>query len=101
MKFNLKEALVTKGFTPIADPFGCAEPGQIVQKTFERDVETVWHGTAKDVLTVMVRFTSDYEAVTVKYFRHVNTPLKVKSHRSNKRAYNAIEDTIRLRGFAI
>lgn len=49
----------------------------------------------------MVRFTSDYEAVTVKYFRHVNTPFKVKSHRSNKRAYNAIEDTIRLRGFAI
>lgn len=42
-----------------------------------------------------------YEAVTVKYFRHVNTPFKVKSHRSNKRAYNAIEDTIRLRGFAI
>ena len=83
MKFNLKEALVAKGFTPIADPFGCAEPGQIVQKTFEREVETVWHGTAKDVLTVMVRFT------------------KVKSHRSNKRAYNAIEDTIRLRGFAI
>ena len=93
MKFNLKEALVAKGFTPIADPFGCAEPGQIVQKTFD--------GTAKDVLTVMVRFTSDYEAVTVKFFRHVNTPFKVKSHRSNKRAYNAIEDTIRLRGFAI
>ena len=36
-----------------------------------------------------------------RYFRHVNTPFKVKSHRSNKRAYNAIEDTIRLRGFAI
>ena len=101
MKFNLKEALAAKGFTPTADPFGCAELGQIVQKTFEREVETVWHGTAKDVLTVVVRFTPDYEALTVKYYRRDNIPFKVKAHRSNKRAYNAIEDTIRLRGFAI
>lgn len=101
MKFNLKEALAAKGFAPIADPFGCAVHGQLVQKVFEREVETVWHGTVKTTLTVTARFTSDDQALTVSYYNHGSDPFKVKTHLSNKRAYKAIEDTLFNNGFVL
>ncbi len=102
MKFNLKEALAAKGFAPIADPFGCSAPGQIIQKDFEKEIKTVWHGIVKATLTVTVRFTSDDEALTVSYFEQGSySPFKVKTHLSNKRAYKAIEDTLSNNGFVL
>lgn len=101
MKFNLKEALSAKGFAPIADPYGCAAHGQLIQKTFEKEVETVWHGTVKTAITVTARFTPDDEALTVSYNSHGGSPFKVKTHMSNKRAYKAIEDTLHYHGFVL
>lgn len=101
MKFNLKEALAAKGFAPIADPFGCAAHGQVIQKVFEREVETLWHGMIKTTLTVTVRFTPDDEAIAVSYFNVGFRPFKEKTHLSNKRAYKAIEDTLFNNGFVL
>lgn len=86
MKFNLKEALEAKGFTPIADPFGLATFGQIVRKTFTEGARSV---------TVTARFTPDYAALTVSYaYGDSSRPFKVKTHLSDRRAYRAIEYTL-------
>lgn len=86
MKFNLKEALTAKGFTPITDPFGFAAFGQIVRKTFTEDARSI---------TVTARFTPDYAALTVSYAHDEDSkPFKVKTHLSDRRAYRAIEYTL-------
>ena len=38
--------------------------------------------------------------ITVSYSQGYHEPFKVKSHSSNRRAYKAIEDTVRNNGFA-
>ena len=101
MKFNLKETLAEAGFTPVTDPFGCTTFGQLIEKTFEREVEIAWYGIQRSTLTVSIRFTSDFDYLTVSYSYNGRTPFKVKSHQSNRRALNAISETLAHNGFAL
>ena len=101
MKFNLMEALTAAGFTPVTDPFGFANNGQLVEKTFERKVETAWNGTQKSEITVSIRFASDFDYLTVSYSHNGQKPFKVKSHSANRRALNAIYATLAHNGFAL
>lgn len=99
MKFNLKEALAAKGFSPIADPYGFSTYGQIVEKVYEKQVEIAWYGKVNSSLKVTVRFTPDDQAITVSYSQGYHEPFKVKSHLANRRALNAISDTLAHNGF--
>lgn len=96
MKFNLREALTAAGFVPVADPLGFAVNGQLIEKTFERQYET-W----KSTFTVSIRFSSDFGCLTVSYSLNGHKPFKVKSHSANRRALNAISDTLAHNGFVL
>ena len=101
MKFNLREALTAAGFVSVADPLGFAVNGHLIEKTFEREVETAWNGIQKSEITVSIRFASDFDYLTVSYSLNGHKPFKVKSHSANRRALNAISDTLAHNGFVL
>ena len=57
------------------------------------------YGKTNSSLKVTVRFTPDDQAITVSYSQGYHEPFKVKSHLANRRALNAISDTLAHNGF--
>ena len=98
-KFDLFKTLTEKGFTETADNYGRI----ILTKSYEKEVEVVWYGKQTSRLYVDVYFNSDKTVAQVAYMHRFAeaTPFKTKTHLNDKRAYNAIAQTIENNGFEI
>ena len=94
--FNLKDELLKEGFRIDVeqDVFG----GSIISKVFTQEVEVVWYGKQERSLIVTVRFSQDEQNVRVTYSTG-RTIFKTKDHLNEKRALNAIHQTIANQGF--
>lgn len=91
-KFDLYEALKNDGFELTeVDAFG----GEYLTKKFEKEVDVLWYGKMTSRFKVVVRFSSDHNTVTANYFKDTVSPFKTKVHLNDKKAYNAINATIK------
>lgn len=97
MKFDVRPALEAKGF--IAKPGHLG--GTVLHKDYTKQVEVAWYGQREKRLTVEVWVNSEASCLTVYYYDGGVSPFKVKNHLNEKRAYNAIADTIKNNGFEI
>lgn len=96
-KFNVFDALVEKGFEQGVDRFGRT----FLAKHYEKEVEVLWYGSAKHERDVVVTFNTDRTSLTADYYDGFKRPYKTKLHLNDKRAYNAIVETIRNAEFEI
>lgn len=97
--FNLYDELKNNGFnTETKDEFG----GTILTRDFEKEVEVVWYGKQTSRYKVQVRFSADMRTVQASYYKgSFGAPDKTKTHLNDRRALNAIRQTIENAGFAI
>lgn len=95
-KYDLYEALKAEGFYEVHD-----EWGDLLRKDYEKQVEVLWYGTQTSYFTVRVRFSADHGTVQASYYddKICARAFKVKTHLNEKRAYNAIKQTVELRGW--
>jgi len=93
-KFDLYQELTAQGFAEQENPFGI-----MLVKSYEKEVEVAWHGKMKSTYRVEVLFNQDKTVATVSYFKTSMRADKVKGHLNEKRAFNAIRDTIKNAGF--
>lgn len=96
-KFNLYEELKANGFHDSANPFG----HMIIRKFIEDQQMISITGesyTYRRDMEVRAIFTDDYSAVRVVYKdgKHI---CKAKTHLNDRRAYNAIRQTVQNNGF--
>ena len=70
-------------------PIPYSDEQEVIQKAYD----------INSSLKVTVRFTPDDQAITVSYSQGYHEPFKVKSHLANRRALNAISDTLAHNGF--
>lgn len=98
MKFNLYEALQNNGFT--VDPYNDGDNGYMVRDDFENEVEVAWYGKQKSTLEIGVQFNESRTVCTVYYYKDgFKRAFKVKTHLTDKRAFNAIRETVKNNGF--
>ncbi len=95
-KFDVYEALKKEGFTEDVDRFGCVE----LTRNFEKEIELAWYGKATQRFTIVVSFNSDNTVIYADYYDDCMRLVKTKIHLNDKRAYNAIHDTAKYKGFA-
>lgn len=95
-KFDLYEALLENGFEEVEDSIG----RKSLHKHYEKEVEVCWYGKRLSTFDVAVHFNSDRSYLCVYYY---DSPalLKRKEHYNNKRAYNAIRDTLENKGYQL
>ena len=94
-KFDLYQELANKGFTEKENTLGT-----MLVKSYEKEVEVAWYGKMKTPYRVEVLFNADQTVANVCYFKEVAPhPVKVKAHLNEKRAFNAICETIKNAGF--
>lgn len=93
-KFDLYQELTEKGFTEQESSFGA-----MLVKSYEKEVEVAWHGKMKSTYRVEALFNQDKTIATVSYFKGSMKADKVKTHLNEKRAFNAIRETIKNAGF--
>lgn len=94
-KFDLYQELTNKGFVEQENAFGT-----MLTKTYEKEVDVAWYGKMKTTYRVEVLFNADQTVANVCYFKEIAPhPVKVKSHLNEKRAFNAISETIKNAGF--
>ena len=101
MKFNAVDALINQhGYTlkTVRNSSGIAH--DVLTKTYERVSDVLWYGPMRSEMTVKIRISSDCESLRVCYYAGYKF-FKVKSHLNDKRAYNAIRDTLANHGFEI
>lgn len=96
-KFNMKEELLKAGFEAGINEYGF----EVFRRNDVKLVETAWYGTMKSLMSIEVGFNSSETDVTVRYFDGGKRPFKVKSHQAGKRAWNAIAETMKCRGFCL
>lgn len=101
MKFNAVEALINQhGYTLKDVRVGSEIVHEYLTKTYEKTEDVVWHGPTRFEMTVEVLLSRDRETLRVNYFAG-STHLKKKTHLNDKRAYNAIRDTLANHGYQI
>ena len=100
-KFDLMEVLKDKGFERIDNPmerFG--SKAEWYQRTWSKDIEVAWYGVQHFELTVTAKYlpsfngNSSLDDITFEY-----SSGKVKNHACNKRAWNALRDTVTYAGY--
>ena len=96
-KFDLYEALKQAGFEEAKTQFG----NDMLKKSFRKMTEVAWYGQQETKLDVEVWFSLDHGAVTVYYYDGWHRPFKEKTHLNDKRAFNAIAQTIANKDFQI
>lgn len=97
-KFDLYEALKANGFYEIHDEFG-----DVLRKDYEREDDVLWYGKMKFNFIARVRFNDDHSIAQVAYYDS-DIParaFKEKTHLNEKRAYNAIRNTVKNHGFEL
>ena len=94
-KFDLYQELLNKGFENQESMFGFT-----LTKSYEKEVEVAWHGKMKTTYKVQVVFNEEKTVATVSYFKGSSKRAdKVKNHMNEKRAFNAIRETIKNAGY--
>lgn len=93
-KFDLMEAMEQKGFERVENPYakfgGTAE---YYERKWGKDVEVVWgRGAEHFEMTVTA-------IVTRGNVRFIYSTGKVRDHALNKRAWNALRDTVEFNGY--
>lgn len=95
-KFDLFTALTEKGFTESTDEYGRT----VLSNHYEAEADVAWYGKVTTYLYVDVYFNSDKTYATVNYTHNIGrAPFKTKGHFNDKRAYNAIGQTVENNGF--
>lgn len=96
-KFNLYQELQNHGFR--AENDNC-----LVRDDFESEVEVAWYGKTKTTMAVEIWFNEDKTSCRAYYYLDQSQgrrfrPYKVKTHLSEKRAFNAIKQTVENKGY--
>lgn len=81
MKYDLYAVLTEAGYT---------KQEHIAFDILEKEYQGLYN-----TVKVMAYFNPSHEVVTFHYFNGHKRPFKVKTHLSEKRAYNALRDTIK------
>lgn len=95
-EFNLYNELKANGFYEIHD-----EWGDVLRKDYEKEVDVLWHGKMKFNFIVRVRFNDSHSVAQVSYYKSSipANSFKNKTHLNEKRALNAIRQTVENNGF--
>ena len=96
-KFDTFEALKANGFNEEKGAFGSI----ILRKEYSKEVEVAWQGTWTSRLTVELQFNPEKSVIGAAYYDGGRSPFKTKTHLNDKRAYNAIKQTVENKGFAL
>lgn len=96
-RFDLYEELLAKGFVKADDAFG----RERLTKHYEKEVEVVWYGKHLSTFDVDVVFNPDHTVAKVFYYNQSKTAFKVKTHMSDKKAFNAICATLNNNGYVL
>lgn len=94
-KFDLYEALKQAGFEEVKTQFGY----DCLKRSFKKVVEVLWYGQQETKLDVEVVFNQEHTALSAYYYDGGYRPFKEKTHLNEKRAYNAIAQTVANKGF--
>ena len=97
-KFDLYKELQNLGFYKVDDEFG-----DVLRKDYQKIIDVAWVGKRTKHFVVRVKFNSDHTVATAYYYQN-SVPVsafKVKTHLNEKRALNAIRDTLRNNEFEI
>ena len=94
-KFDAYEELIRNGFEEGKNQFGY----DVLRRTFKRATEVAWYGVAEFNMTVEAVFNKDHGAMTVYYSDGGRRPFKEKCHLNDKRAFNAISQTVANKGY--
>ena len=96
--FNLYEELKANGFYEVNDEFG-----DVLRKDYEKEIEVAWYGKQKSNFLVRVRFNASHSVAQVAYYHNTVPvrPFKEKTHLNEKRALNAIRQTVENNGFEL
>lgn len=100
-KFNVWEAMKENGFVPMVDPYGISDGDHMMKREFSRFDEVLWYGQQEFKMSIVVRFSQDYDTVSVDYYDGFKRPFKSKVYANNKRTWNAICETAHFKGFEI
>ena len=93
-KFNLMEAMEQKGFERIENPYakyGCT--AEYYERTWGKDIELAWGRGAEHFEMTVTAIVSRGNV------RFIYSTGKVKDHALNKRAWNALRDTVTFNGY--
>lgn len=98
---TLAELLTASGFT--AGQHNDPETTEFYTRSFEKEVETCWHGKLTSSLTVNITIAPKGGWCMASFNKGFRTPYKTKTYDADtaKRTYNAIAATIRNAGFEI
>ena len=97
-KFNLIEALEANGFQ--RNPFGEEDMGLVLVKDYSKEVEVAWFGMQKSTISVEVYFNPEMTVCKAFYYQQGSRrAFKEKTHLADKRAFNAIKNTVEYKGF--
>ena len=97
MKFNLYEELKNKGYEVDTDD---ARLGyEVLTKMYHKTDDVLWYGKVNSKMSVSVMFNKDHTIAQVTYADEGFRVFKHKVHMADKRAYNAIADTVRNKGY--
>lgn len=94
-KFDLIETLKAHGFSSSTSMTGCP----LFTLDMSRQVEVAWYGVQEFTIRVQVVFNPEKTICTVNYYDGFLRPFKTKVHLSDKRAWNAICETVKNKGF--
>ena len=94
-KFNLIETLNAYGFSSATSITGCP----LFTLDLSQQIEVAFYGVQEQTLRIQVVFNSEKTTCTVNYYNGSLKPFKSKVHLADKRAWNAICETIRNKGF--
>ena len=95
-KYDIYEELKNNGFEEFTNKYGC----NCLKKIYAKEIEVAWYGKQKSALNVEVSFNPDHTVLTVNYLPDgFKRPDKTKTHFNQKRAFNAIRQTVENRGF--
>ena len=100
-KLTLVELLKDKGFATSTYEKVSREH-VVLTKTFEKDVEVVWHGTMHTTLTVKVFVNIESGICHADFIKDGSICYKDRWYDTiGKRTFNAIADTVRNAGFEL
>lgn len=94
--FDLYNELMNNGFEVSKNRYGL----EVLTKQYEREAGNTLQGTWTKVVWVDVQFNAEHTTCTAYYHEgnHFNA-FKAKTHLSDKRAFNAIKQTVENCGF--
>lgn len=96
-KFDFIETLKAHGFSSTTSMTGCP----LFTLDLSKEVEVAWYGVKEFTIRVQVVFNPEMTCCMVNYYDGFLRPFKTKVHMSDKRAWNAIRETLKNKGFEI